>query len=38
MEARGLVPGTSEYVAVRNKVYAELRRGKREENEKNEVR
>lgn len=29
MEARGLMPGTSEYVAVRNKIYAELRKEKK---------
>ena len=28
MEARGLVPGTSEYQSVRNKIYTELRKEK----------
>jgi hypothetical protein len=28
MEARGLVPGTQEYNAIRNKIYSELRQEK----------
>ena len=31
MEARGLVPGTQEYNAVRNKIYSELRQQKGKE-------
>jgi hypothetical protein len=35
MEARGLVPGTPEYMSVRNKIYTELRIQKGKEDKEN---